>query len=157
MTYYILFHKKFTSRFLFYCLINFKPIMILITIKAEQFFVVTFSKKNIIFRIYINIFFFKFVLFFSIFIDSCFLILDSWFISINTINMVFFLHHKCCLIRFSQVSMCTWCAIPWAAIDSKMKLIWMWFLKFKVFDLSLIHIWRCRRYAVCRSRWSPYH
>ena len=25
------------------------------------------------------------------------------------------------------------------------------------FHLSLIHIWRCRRYAVCRSRWSPYH
>ena len=24
-------------------------------------------------------------------------------------------------------------------------------------NLSLIHIWRCRRYAVCRSRWSPYH
>eukprot|EP00826_Nyctotherus_ovalis_P000964 TRINITY_DN10094_c0_g1_i3.p1 TRINITY_DN10094_c0_g1~~TRINITY_DN10094_c0_g1_i3.p1 ORF type:complete len:165 (-),score=37.07 TRINITY_DN10094_c0_g1_i3:12-506(-) len=24
-------------------------------------------------------------------------------------------------------------------------------------DLSLIHICRCRRYAVCRSRWSPYH
>ena len=23
--------------------------------------------------------------------------------------------------------------------------------------LSLIHILRCRRYAVCRSRWSPYH
>eukprot|EP00826_Nyctotherus_ovalis_P010700 TRINITY_DN12809_c0_g1_i1.p1 TRINITY_DN12809_c0_g1~~TRINITY_DN12809_c0_g1_i1.p1 ORF type:complete len:365 (+),score=93.87 TRINITY_DN12809_c0_g1_i1:74-1168(+) len=23
--------------------------------------------------------------------------------------------------------------------------------------LSLIHICRCRRYAVCRSRWSPYH
>ena len=23
--------------------------------------------------------------------------------------------------------------------------------------LSLIHIWRCRRYAVCRSRGSPYH
>ena len=37
---------------------------------------------------------------------------------------------------------------------------------FKVFDnrvicevsiLSLIHIWRCRRYSLCRSRWSPYH
>eukprot|EP00826_Nyctotherus_ovalis_P045191 TRINITY_DN496_c0_g1_i10.p1 TRINITY_DN496_c0_g1~~TRINITY_DN496_c0_g1_i10.p1 ORF type:complete len:206 (-),score=34.40 TRINITY_DN496_c0_g1_i10:29-646(-) len=31
----------------------------------------------------------------------------------------------------------------------------------KLFDiecnLSLIHICRCRRYAVCRSRWSPYH
>eukprot|EP00826_Nyctotherus_ovalis_P038124 TRINITY_DN3552_c0_g1_i3.p1 TRINITY_DN3552_c0_g1~~TRINITY_DN3552_c0_g1_i3.p1 ORF type:complete len:228 (-),score=42.74 TRINITY_DN3552_c0_g1_i3:22-705(-) len=24
-------------------------------------------------------------------------------------------------------------------------------------NLSLIHICRCRRYAVCRSRWSPYH
>ena len=23
--------------------------------------------------------------------------------------------------------------------------------------LSLIHIWRCRRCALCRSRWSPYH
>ena len=27
----------------------------------------------------------------------------------------------------------------------------------QVMGLSLIHIWRCRRYAVCRSRWSPYH
>ena len=24
-------------------------------------------------------------------------------------------------------------------------------------SLSLIHIWRCRRPRVCRSRWSPYH
>ena len=24
-------------------------------------------------------------------------------------------------------------------------------------NLSLIHIWRCRRPRVCRSRWSPYH
>ena len=23
--------------------------------------------------------------------------------------------------------------------------------------LSLIHIWRCRRWTLCRSRWSPYH
>eukprot|EP00826_Nyctotherus_ovalis_P057110 TRINITY_DN77_c0_g1_i12.p1 TRINITY_DN77_c0_g1~~TRINITY_DN77_c0_g1_i12.p1 ORF type:complete len:500 (+),score=143.66 TRINITY_DN77_c0_g1_i12:211-1710(+) len=27
----------------------------------------------------------------------------------------------------------------------------------KYIKLSLIHICRCRRYAVCRSRWSPYH
>eukprot|EP00826_Nyctotherus_ovalis_P012488 TRINITY_DN13308_c0_g1_i2.p1 TRINITY_DN13308_c0_g1~~TRINITY_DN13308_c0_g1_i2.p1 ORF type:complete len:505 (+),score=140.55 TRINITY_DN13308_c0_g1_i2:126-1640(+) len=27
----------------------------------------------------------------------------------------------------------------------------------KGYNLSLIHICRCRRYAVCRSRWSPYH
>ena len=26
---------------------------------------------------------------------------------------------------------------------------WLW--------LSLIHIWRCRRSTLCRSRWSPYH
>eukprot|EP00826_Nyctotherus_ovalis_P016116 TRINITY_DN14643_c0_g1_i3.p1 TRINITY_DN14643_c0_g1~~TRINITY_DN14643_c0_g1_i3.p1 ORF type:complete len:139 (+),score=11.44 TRINITY_DN14643_c0_g1_i3:58-474(+) len=26
-----------------------------------------------------------------------------------------------------------------------------------IVGLSLIHICRCRRYAVCRSRWSPYH
>ena len=26
-----------------------------------------------------------------------------------------------------------------------------------VLDLSLIHIWRCRRSTLCRSRWSPYH
>ena len=25
------------------------------------------------------------------------------------------------------------------------------------FNLSLIHIWRCRRCHLCRSRWSPYH
>ena len=24
-------------------------------------------------------------------------------------------------------------------------------------DLTLIHISRCRRYALCRTRWSPYH
>ena len=30
-------------------------------------------------------------------------------------------------------------------------------LYFLVQDLSLIHIWRCRRYSLCRSRWSPYH
>eukprot|EP00826_Nyctotherus_ovalis_P002229 TRINITY_DN10427_c0_g1_i1.p1 TRINITY_DN10427_c0_g1~~TRINITY_DN10427_c0_g1_i1.p1 ORF type:complete len:403 (-),score=69.35 TRINITY_DN10427_c0_g1_i1:12-1220(-) len=27
----------------------------------------------------------------------------------------------------------------------------------QLLKLSLIHICRCRRYAVCRSRWSPYH
>ena len=27
----------------------------------------------------------------------------------------------------------------------------------RVGRLSLIHIWRCRRSTLCRSRWSPYH
>ena len=26
-----------------------------------------------------------------------------------------------------------------------------------MYNLSLIHIWRCRRIERCRSRWSPYH
>ena len=30
---------------------------------------------------------------------------------------------------------------------------WSFFVKY----LSLIHIWRCRRSTLCRSRWSPYH
>eukprot|EP00826_Nyctotherus_ovalis_P022827 TRINITY_DN17627_c0_g1_i2.p1 TRINITY_DN17627_c0_g1~~TRINITY_DN17627_c0_g1_i2.p1 ORF type:complete len:296 (+),score=25.91 TRINITY_DN17627_c0_g1_i2:191-1078(+) len=30
-------------------------------------------------------------------------------------------------------------------------------LSYGFINLSLIHICRCRRYAVCRSRWSPYH
>ena len=29
--------------------------------------------------------------------------------------------------------------------------------QFKLLNLSLIHIWRCRRRLRCRSRWSPYH
>ena len=27
----------------------------------------------------------------------------------------------------------------------------------RTLHLSLIHIWRCRRDVLCRSRWSPYH
>ena len=30
-----------------------------------------------------------------------------------------------------------------------------WFMDY--ITLSLIHIWRCRRSTLCRSRWSPYH
>ena len=29
--------------------------------------------------------------------------------------------------------------------------------RFQAKRLSLIHIWRCRRSTLCRSRWSPYH
>ena len=31
------------------------------------------------------------------------------------------------------------------------------FHKLSLMHLSLIHIWRCRRSTLCRSRWSPYH
>ena len=47
----------------------------------------------------------------------------------------------------------------WKVINSFQKSqnkIWMTvFLEEK--KLSLIHIWRCRRSTLCRSRWSPYH
>ena len=33
----------------------------------------------------------------------------------------------------------------------------LWCVCVCVCVLSLIHIWRCRRGAECRSRWSPYH
>eukprot|EP00826_Nyctotherus_ovalis_P017494 TRINITY_DN15159_c0_g1_i2.p1 TRINITY_DN15159_c0_g1~~TRINITY_DN15159_c0_g1_i2.p1 ORF type:complete len:101 (-),score=25.38 TRINITY_DN15159_c0_g1_i2:17-319(-) len=36
-------------------------------------------------------------------------------------------------------------------------LVYIFPLLFRRIYLSLIHICRCRRYAVCRSRWSPYH
>ena len=29
--------------------------------------------------------------------------------------------------------------------------------EFTLYILSLIHIWRCRRSTLCRSRWLPYH
>ena len=31
------------------------------------------------------------------------------------------------------------------------------FICWRYLELSLIHIWRCRRSTLCRSRWSPYH
>mgnify|MGYP003691807323 CR=1 FL=1 len=42
-------------------------------------------------------------------------------------------------------------------IDQPAPKFWNYRLVLIASLLSLIHIWRCRRYAVCRSRWSPYH
>ena len=43
-----------------------------------------------------------------------------------------------------------------ARLEGNLDIIMRPFFAFRQ-KLSLIHIWRCRRYAVCRSRWSPYH
>eukprot|EP00826_Nyctotherus_ovalis_P033326 TRINITY_DN2694_c0_g1_i1.p1 TRINITY_DN2694_c0_g1~~TRINITY_DN2694_c0_g1_i1.p1 ORF type:complete len:144 (+),score=11.17 TRINITY_DN2694_c0_g1_i1:203-634(+) len=40
-------------------------------------------------------------------------------------------------------------------IESGLSVLWVLHGTYRY--LSLIHICRCRRYAVCRSRWSPYH
>ena len=35
--------------------------------------------------------------------------------------------------------------------------VFAWLVPHSLYMLSLIHIWRCRRSTLCRSRWSPYH
>eukprot|EP00826_Nyctotherus_ovalis_P015517 TRINITY_DN14423_c0_g3_i1.p1 TRINITY_DN14423_c0_g3~~TRINITY_DN14423_c0_g3_i1.p1 ORF type:complete len:249 (+),score=63.16 TRINITY_DN14423_c0_g3_i1:107-853(+) len=45
---------------------------------------------------------------------------------------------------------------PWEIVDSFTKQA-RTYIRMTEKNLSLIHICRCRRYAVCRSRWSPYH
>ena len=44
-------------------------------------------------------------------------------------------------------------AVMFAVPPSEHEILWT---AFSV-TLSLIHIWRCRRSTLCRSRWSPYH
>ena len=39
----------------------------------------------------------------------------------------------------------------------KLRMRWSQQKSASVGSLSLIHIWRCRRSTLCRSRWSPYH
>ena len=64
-----------------------------------------------------------------------FLLNFSWiFVSIL---ISIFLIHGCCITL--QLFQCVFFSIT------------------MVLKLSLIHIWRCRRYSLCRSRWSPYH
>ena len=67
-------------------------------------------------------------------------------------NQVFFLkvHYtsRKCDVLFSQGSVRT--VFRWGG-----HFFHTWVKHF--FLLSLIHIWRCRRSTLCRSRWSPYH
>ena len=47
-----------------------------------------------------------------------------------------------------------------AAAHGLASFAWRWVSNVTVvglMTLSLIHIWRCRRSTLCRSRWSPYH
>ena len=53
-------------------------------------------------------------------------------------------HFHACFLQFHMQTTC----IHPRAIETDQK---------TVYDLSLIHIWRCRRRLRCRSRWSPYH
>ena len=47
-----------------------------------------------------------------------------------------------------------WVKISWPLVDIHVE---MWVKISWPLVLSLIHIWRCRRDVLCRSRWSPYH
>ena len=46
---------------------------------------------------------------------------------------------------------------PIDAVYETQKTCWTGRPIIHLWDLSLIHIWRCRRLLTCRSRWSPYH
>ena len=47
--------------------------------------------------------------------------------------------------------------IQFLMIFGKKNSVFANFFALKSVELSLIHIWRCRRSYACRSRWSPYH
>ena len=90
-----------------------------------------------------------------------------------------FVLHSCCII-VSTVGWTwwDWSVILWTYIPSVRWHCWLGHLTRKnpspiwpimcwwdvnqsinqsINQLSLIHIWRCRRSTLCRSRWSPYH
>ena len=57
-------------------------------------------------------------------------------------------------VRFG-LTICLW---PWAKGLHSCSENWFQVRRHRsVVQLSLIHIWRCRRSTLCRSRWSPYH
>ena len=65
---------------------------------------------------------------------------------------------------FSEYILCIWNYPPIFCINifDAFKIITpiFFYVRFtctKIYILSLIHIWRCRRIERCRSRWSPYH
>ena len=64
-----------------------------------------------------------------------------------------------CLCLSQSLSLCLClsvclCSTPFVFSSPSLSLF---FLYTALSLLSLIHIWRCRRHVVCRSRWSPYH
>eukprot|EP00826_Nyctotherus_ovalis_P018377 TRINITY_DN15501_c0_g1_i7.p2 TRINITY_DN15501_c0_g1~~TRINITY_DN15501_c0_g1_i7.p2 ORF type:complete len:136 (+),score=29.10 TRINITY_DN15501_c0_g1_i7:379-786(+) len=62
------------------------------------------------------------------------------------------------LIKTMEVTLKKKCELEWVLLDTFTEYTVFSTLQIKVSPkLSLIHICRCRRYAVCRSRWSPYH
>ena len=73
----------------------------------------------------------------------------------------------CRFSPFSNYVMLIWEKIPGSPRISVLQVTESWWKRgykmcsFTFFwlgtPLSLIHIWRCRRYSLCRSRWSPYH
>ena len=59
--------------------------------------------------------------------------------------MTRYVHH---ILSLFNIISCNWNALGPAFLQSSNS---------TVEELSLIHIWRCRRIERCRSRWSPYH
>ena len=78
---------------------------------------------------------------------------------------------SCWDVRCRQKSSCSWCAVPrvqWSTSRPWQCQCTLHVTRTTISQhtrhgveqctmLSLIHIWRCRRSTLCRSRWSPYH
>ena len=65
--------------------------------------------------------------------------------------------NELCFI-YTPVAQCCYVTIYWLLqTDSVNTVRWSGSSNVIMPPLSLIHIWRCRRSTLCRSRWSPYH
>ena len=71
----------------------------------------------------------------------------NWLLLLGSVTFVMFLHCVVGIPRLVEL-----CVDPVQRNHSDCVL-----LTCLVMLLSLIHIWRCRRSTLCRSRWSPYH
>ena len=88
--------------------------------------------------------------------------------SIHVFSLLFVLFTEIIAIRFIQICLLQFRVCQTIGLDSEDKFDAVFGCLFNCTNdytidsrgdvgLSLIHIWRCRRYSLCRSRWSPYH
>ena len=108
------------------------------------------------------------VLVFILLITSILLLLVLILLTFIILILMIMISGLCC--GLSWVSFCNIVALTKANLSyvhkcaARRQRIWLFIFSFfgaalywSQDSLSLIHIWRCRRSTLCRSRWSPYH
>ena len=93
-----------------------------------------------------------FYYFSSVIIQHCL----HFLLSSHPIHLFLVLLHKSSCVHFLSVVTISPCHLT-AAVTLSYTLHLAICKAFTDLYLSLIHIWRCRRSTLCRSRWSPYH